>query len=678
MKQWKKLLSFALSLIMSFGAVGLNAGLLSSSAAEIHNGSAELPYETVYALVGTGEAEPFEVSVTDAAYPSGELSLGGAYGIGGVLHSSSIIEKVFGGIYTLDGEKVIYYEFEPHADNFSIYLNFDPVLTFNILALGDYLYKIEASNAEGDTVTAVESTFSVVDNSKLPSEIAVSEASLPADVLPENCVFSVRGQVSSTYLITNIWGGVYHADGTATQVYYADTPNKVSYNLYNTFDNYLAFGDLSAGDYVYKIEAEDIRGTVVTLIEKSFRITADEAPSDIQAYNATYPTGAVAYGGFFSAKGSVFSTHILQNISGGIYKAEGSDSGYDNRYAFSINNGDDRLNNRKSFNIAVLDYDIEFNKLPIGEYVYKVTATDVKGYTKELVNSPFVIRDVMKGEDEPVVMKGIDVSAHQGEIDWEQVKADGIEFAILRAGVTNNADATYYEDRWFERYYSGAKEAGLKIGAYLYTSAFNQSEIRSNVEDLLDTLDGRALDLPVYIDIETDSRQPQLGKKALTEMIACGCELIAQSGYQPGVYSSYTWYRDYIDADLLSASGVEIWLALWPNNPDEYDMSDFCVTWQFCSDGQVTGISGDVDMDYRYIKAELFKLGDVDMNGEVEITDATMIQRYDARLLSFTEPEMRLADVDRDDDVCIIDCTWIQRYLAGVKAPEGIGEPIKL
>ncbi len=676
MKKWNKVLSLALSLILSFGAFSLNAGLLSSSAAQVDGVSAELPYETVYALVGTGEAAPFEVTVTDAAYPSGELSLGGAYGVGGVIHSDSIIEKVFGGIYTSDGEKVIYHECEPHADNCSIYQHFDPLLTFNTLAVGDYLYKIEASNAEGTTVTAVESTFSVVDNGKLPSEIAISGESLPADVLPQNCVFSVRGQVSSTYLITNIWGGVYTADGTATEVYYADTPNRVSYNLNNTFDNYLAFGDLSAGDYIYKIEAKDIRGTVVTLIDKSFSITADEAPSDIQAYNATYPTGAVAYGGFFSAKGSIFSTYILQNVSGGIYKAEGSDSGYDNRYAFSIDNGDDRLNNRKSFNIAVLDYDIEFNKLPIGEYVYRVTATDEKGYTKELVSSEFVVRDTMKGEQEPVVMKGIDVSAHQGEINWEQVKADGIEFAILRAGVTNTVDANYYEDRWFEQYYTAAKEAGLKIGAYLYTSAFNQSEIKSNVEDLLDTLNGRELDLPVYIDIETDSRQPQLGKKALTEMIAYGCELIAQSGYQPGVYSSYTWYRDYIDADLLSTSGVDIWLALWPNDPNEYDMSNFCVTWQFCSDGQVSGISGEVDMDYRYILDELFKLGDVDMNGEVEIIDATMIQRYDVNMIKLSDIALQLADVDSDSEVSILDCTWIQRYLLEMKTPEGIGKPI--
>ncbi len=676
MKYWKKIVSFAVSLMLSVSAVFLNTGLLSSSAAEVKEASAELPYETVYALVGTGAEVPFEVTVTDAAYPSGELSLGGAYGVGGVIHSESIIEKVFGGIYTLDGEKVIYHEYEPHADSCSINQHFDPLLTFNTLALGNYLYKIEASNAEGSTVTAVESTFSVVDNGRLPSEIAISGESLPADVLPQNCVFSVRGQISSTYRITDIWGGVYTADGTVTGVYYEDTPNAVSYNLNSTFDNYLAFGDLSVGDYIYKIEAKDIRGTVVTLIDKSFSITADEAPSDIQAYNATYPTGAVAYGGFFSAKGSIFSTYILQNVSGGIYKAEGSDSDYDNRYAFSIDNGDDRLNNRKSFNIAVLDYDIEFNQLPVGEYVYRVTATDEKGYTKELVSSTFVIRDVMKGEREPVVMKGIDVSAHQGEIDWEQVKADGIEFAILRAGVTNMGDANYHEDRWFEQYYAAAKEAGLKVGAYLYTSAFNQSEIKCNIEDLLDTLNGRELDLPVYIDVEADSRQPLLGKKALTDMIAYGCELIAEGGYQPGVYSSYTWYRDYIDAELLSASGVDIWLALWPNNPDEYDMSDFCVTWQFCSDGQVSGISGDVDMDYRYIAAELFKLGDVDMNGSVEIIDATMIQRDLADIISLSKPAMRLADVDGDSAVSILDCTYIQRYLAGLDAPEGIGELI--
>lgn len=135
-------MSLALSLIMTFSAFSLNVGLFSFSAAQTDGTSSELSHETVYALVGTGEAAPFEVTVTDALYPSGKLSLGGAYGVGGVIHSDSIIEKVVGGVYTSDGEKVIYHECEPHADNCSIYQNFDPVLTFNTLAVGDYVYML--------------------------------------------------------------------------------------------------------------------------------------------------------------------------------------------------------------------------------------------------------------------------------------------------------------------------------------------------------------------------------------------------------------------------------------------------------------------------------------------------------------------------------------------------------
>ena len=545
-------------------------------------------------------SQDFTVSISNETSPQGVLTMGSSFSVKGTVSSEKVISKAFGGIYTADGEQVIYYETEPNAKSFDIMNTFDTVMTFAELSAGDYIYKIEVVDSDENTVTATEKEFSIADNSTIAPEIAITGASEPADILPTECVFSVRGQVSSSFRIKKIWGGVYNEDGTQTDVFYEDTPDASSYNLNATFDNYLDFGSLPAGKYVYKIEATDIKDNTQTLIEKSFEISDDESvPSDIQLYNAQYPTGTLMQGKVMSIKGSIFSTHTIESVTGGIYKAEDSDCDYNDDFVFTIEGG------RKSFNLNLIDNDIVFNQLPVGEYVYKVAVTDVNGYTKEVINSTFRIRSSEQSDElQQAVMKGIDVSELNGDIDWEKVYADGIDFAVIRAGMTYNGDANYHQDSNFEKNYEGAKNAGLKIGAYLYTSAINKSEMKSDIEGLIKTLEGKSLDMPVYIDFETN-RQTSLNKQALTEIAAYGCQLLSENGYKAGVYTSYNWFRDYIDMAALNETDCEIWLAFWPNDVSTVNMSDFCVTWQYCSDGTVKGITGDVDGDYRYAALSL-------------------------------------------------------------------------
>ena len=91
-----------------------------------------------------------------------------------------------------------------------------------------------------------------------------------------------------------------------------------------------------------------------------------------------------------------------------------------------------------------------------------------------------------------------------------------------------------------------------------------------------------------------------LGKAALTEVLRKGCEKIKAGGYQAGVYASYSWFKEYIDAGVLEDGGNEIWMAYWQSDPGAYDYSDFCVTWQHSSTGRIDGLNGDVDRDLRY------------------------------------------------------------------------------
>lgn len=181
-----------------------------------------------------------------------------------------------------------------------------------------------------------------------------------------------------------------------------------------------------------------MRGFSRTVVEKTFRVVApDEAESDIHIYGASYPTGTIRQGKGFSVKGSIFSSLKLVRVEGGVYKAEGATCDYNDDFTYTFNP------NKASFGMVSFDNVIGFGKLPVGEYVFRIVAEDEKGTTVELINSPFRIRSDENTEDSPgIVMKGVDVSAYQDDVDWEAVYADGIDFAILRAGSPSTATRT--------------------------------------------------------------------------------------------------------------------------------------------------------------------------------------------------------------------------------------------
>ena len=140
-------------------------------------------------------SQDFTVSISNETSPQGVLTMGSSFSVKGTVSSEKVISKAFGGIYTADGEQVIYYETEPNAKSFDILNTFDTVMTFAELSAGDYIYKIEVVDSDENTVTATEKEFSIADNSTIAPEIAITGASEPADILPTECVFSVRGQV---------------------------------------------------------------------------------------------------------------------------------------------------------------------------------------------------------------------------------------------------------------------------------------------------------------------------------------------------------------------------------------------------------------------------------------------------------------------------------------------------
>ena len=125
-------------------------------------------------------------------------------------------------------------------------------------------------------------------------------------------------------------------------------------------------------------------------------------------------------------------------------------------------------------------------------------------------------------------LKGIDVSKHQGVIDWKKVKADGIEFAIIRIGYGGSAPV---KDERFEENYKNAKANGLKIGTYLYSYANSESDVKAESEAILKWLSGKNFDLPFYLDVENAKTQGKLSVSELTNYVYNICERIEKAGY---------------------------------------------------------------------------------------------------------------------------------------------------
>ena len=193
---------------------------------------------------------------------------------------------------------------------------------------------------------------------------------------------------------------------------------------------------------------------------------------------------------------------------------------------------------------------------------------------------------------------GVDVSSHQGEIDWQAVADAGMDFAIIRVAYRGYTDGGLHEDTTFVQNYEGATAAGLKVGAYLFSQAISESEAVDEAEFVLDCLDGRKLDLPVYYDweiIDGDVRTQDVEPGKLTGFADAFCEMVQRFGYKGGVY--FNQMLGYLGFDLQALSEYDLWLAQYDSKPDFFYHFDM---WQYSPQHRVAGINEDVDVNLRF------------------------------------------------------------------------------
>ena len=193
-----------------------------------------------------------------------------------------------------------------------------------------------------------------------------------------------------------------------------------------------------------------------------------------------------------------------------------------------------------------------------------------------------------------IFSKGIDLSEHNGIVNFDKLKTSGIDFVLLRAGY---GSANLYPEQYdakFEEYYRKAKAAGLGVGAYWYSYAENADMAADEATSFLAALKGKQFDYPVYIDLEEDKIADQLGKTEYSNVAAKILSTVERNGYWVGIYASLYYLSNRLDMSKLSRYAV--WCAQW-NNECQYENAGI---WQYTNEHRVNGVVGKVDADYAY------------------------------------------------------------------------------
>lgn len=210
------------------------------------------------------------------------------------------------------------------------------------------------------------------------------------------------------------------------------------------------------------------------------------------------------------------------------------------------------------------------------------------------------------------IVNGIDVSKWQGSIDWNQVKASGISFVIIKCGGRSIGDGGLYEDSYFRQNIQGALNAGLKVGVYFFSQATSVTEAYEEASLCIDLIKDYNITYPVAFDWESSSgyrvASANLSTTALTEICETFADTVKSYGYTPMIYFNRNDWRYSVNTSVLT-SKYKVWLATylykyqntdatWQQGDGLLNYSDipYCM-WQYKSTGSVPGISGNVDMD---------------------------------------------------------------------------------
>lgn len=200
---------------------------------------------------------------------------------------------------------------------------------------------------------------------------------------------------------------------------------------------------------------------------------------------------------------------------------------------------------------------------------------------------------------EKVSHKGIDVSRYQGNIDWEKVAKDDVEYAFIRLGIRGYTEGAIQEDDYFENNIKGARRNDIDVGVYFFTQATSVEEAEEEAQYVLDMIEPYKVAYPVVIDVEAvsnpNARTKDLTKEERTKYCIAFCEMIKNAGYTPMIYGNLKTFMLMLDIEQLE--DYDKWFAYY--DEQFYFPYEFKI-WQYTDTGKVNGINADVDLNISF------------------------------------------------------------------------------
>ena len=205
------------------------------------------------------------------------------------------------------------------------------------------------------------------------------------------------------------------------------------------------------------------------------------------------------------------------------------------------------------------------------------------------------------GDDNYTYRLGVDVSEHQGYVDWQQLKDSGFSFAFIRLGYRGyGQEGNIRLDQEFHRNMENAQAAGFDVGVYFFAQAVNEEEAQEEADFVLENLAGYSLQLPVVYDPESilddEARTDNVTGEQFTKNTQIFCAAMANAGYSPMIYANMLWEAFELDLEYLSE--YPLWYAdyePYPQTPYHFDF------WQYTNEGDVPGIEGRADLNIQLI-----------------------------------------------------------------------------
>lgn len=209
-----------------------------------------------------------------------------------------------------------------------------------------------------------------------------------------------------------------------------------------------------------------------------------------------------------------------------------------------------------------------------------------------------------EGDDNYTSRLGVDVSEHQGYVDWQTLKDNGFSFAFIRLGYRGyGQEGRICLDKEFHRNIQNAQAAGFDVGVYFFAQAVNEEEAREEADFVLQNLQGYTLQLPVVYDPESilddEARTDNVSGEQFTKNTEVFCSAVAEASYDPMIYANMLW--EAFELDLEKLSEYPLWYADYEPAPQTPYHFRF---WQYTNVGQVPGITGNADLNIEMIPVE--------------------------------------------------------------------------